>query len=127
MADQGCMIRLDQALAAWGTPDFAEVLIRELEQLGAGRLPLQQGLSTGNYVADEPITVVINRFLGVGDVIRVTAGIFFKGVIGGCSCTDDPTPASDINEYCELQLEIAGTGAAKAAVLEADSDPNGLP
>lgn len=127
MPDHGCMIRLDQALAAWGAPDFAEVLIEELVQLGAGRLPLQQGLSTGNYVADAPITVVINHISGMGDVIRVTAGIFFKGVIGGCSCTDDPTPASDINEYCELQLEIAGTGAATAVVLEPDSGWSGLP
>jgi hypothetical protein len=120
MPDQGCKIRLDRALAAWGTPGFAEVLIQELARLGADRLPLQQGLSTGNYVADEPITVVINRISGKDDVIRVTVGIFFKGVIGGCSCTDDPTPASDINEYCELQLEIAGTGTATAVVLEPD-------
>lgn len=83
MPDRGCTIRLDRALAAWGTPDFSEALKQELAQLGAGRLPLQQGLSTGNYVADEPITVVINRISGMGDVILVTAGIFFKGVIGG--------------------------------------------
>jgi len=33
-------------------------------------------------------------------------GVFFQSVIGGCSCTDDPTPASEINEYCEALLEI---------------------
>lgn len=127
MPERNFNIRLDKAAKAWGTPGFAEVFKQELAQLGAGRLPLQQGLSTGNYVADEPITVVINRISGKGDVIRVTVGIFFKGVIGGCSCTDDPTPASDINEYCELQLEIAGTGAATAVVLEPDNGWNGLP
>jgi hypothetical protein len=118
MHDRGFTIRLDKALKAWGTPDFADVLKQELVQLGADQLPLQQGLSTGNYVADEPITVVVNRVAESGDVIRVTAGIFFKGVIGGCSCTDDPTPASDINEYCEVQLDIDKATATTTVALE---------
>jgi len=118
MHDRGFTIRLDKALKAWGTPDFADVLKQELVQLGADQLPLQQGLSTGNYVADEPITVVVNRIAESGDVIRVTAGIFFKGVIGGCSCTDDPTPASDINEYCEVQLDIDKATATTTVALE---------
>ena len=111
------MIRLDKALRAWGTPDFAGTLKQEIAQLDAGQLPLQQGLSTGNYVADEPITVAINSVAEMEDVIRVTAGIFFKGVIGGCSCTDDPTPISDINEYCEVQLDIDKSTAATMVAL----------
>jgi hypothetical protein len=111
------MTRLDKALNAWGTPDFADALKHELAQLGADQLPLQQGLSTGNYVADEPITVVINRIAEMEGLIRVSAGIFFKGVIGGCSCTDDPTPASEINEYCEVQLDIDKSSAATMIVL----------
>ena len=121
MPEQGFMIRLDKALRSWGTPGFADVLKQELAQLGADQLPLQQGLSTGNYVADEPITVVINSVIGMEGVIRVTAGIFFKGVIGGCSCTDDPTPASDINEYCEVQLDIDRSTAATTVALVAES------
>jgi predicted TIM-barrel enzyme len=112
------MIRLDKALNAWGTPGFAAVLRQELAQLGADQLPLQQGLSTGNYVADEPITVVINCVAELDDVIRVTAGIFFKSVIGGCSCADDPTPVSDINEYCEVQLDVDRSTAATSVALE---------
>lgn len=100
------MIRLDKALSAWGTPAFAEVLKQEIAQLGADHLPLQQGLSTGNYVADKPITVAIHSAAELENVIRVRAGIFYNGIIGGCSCADDPTPASEINEYCEVQLDI---------------------
>jgi hypothetical protein len=111
------VIRFEEALRAWGTPDFAEVLKREILLLGADGLPLQQGLASGNYVADEPITVVINSIAGADDVIRVRAGIFYAGVIGGCSCTDDPTPASAINEYCEVLLEIDLRSAATAIVL----------
>ena len=111
------MIRCDESLRAWGTADFADVLKREILLLGADGLPLQQGLSAGNYVADEPITVVINSVAGLDDVIRVRAGIFYAGVIGGCSCTDDPTPASEINEYCEVLIEIDMRSAATVIAL----------
>ena len=78
------MIRLDKALRAWGTPDFEAILKQEIAQLGADHLPLQQGLSVSNYVTDDPITVMINSVAEMGNVIRVTAGIFYSGGIGGC-------------------------------------------
>ncbi|MGC2457559.1 MAG: hypothetical protein WA435_06160 [Gallionellaceae bacterium] len=111
------MIRLDKTLRAWKTPGFEALLKQEIAQLGADHLPLQQGLSTGNYVIDGPITVVINSIAEMDDVIRVVAGIFYQGVIGGCSCADDPTPISEINEYCEVQLDISKTTAATAVTL----------
>lgn len=113
------MIRLDKALSAWGTPDFEAILKQEVAQLGADKLPLQQGLSTGNYVAAKPITVTILSVTEQDDVIRVTAGVFYQGVIGGCSCEDDPTPASEINEYCEIRLDIDKATAATAIALAA--------
>lgn len=113
------MIRLDKSLRAWGTREFSDVLKAELEQLQAGQLPLQDGLSIGNYVADEPFTCVINHMAERDGMIRVSLGIFFGSVIGGCSCTDDPTPASEINEYCEVQLDIVrGSAAATFALVD---------
>jgi hypothetical protein len=114
------MIRLETALRAWGTADFKNVLSQEVAQLGADHLPLQQGLSTGNYVSDAPITVSIHSVEELENVIRVTAGIFYQGVIGGCSCTDDPTPISDINEYCEVQLDMDKASAVTAVALVAE-------
>lgn len=111
------MIKLEKSLHAWGTPDFQVVLKQEIAALKAGQLPLQQGLSTGNYVSDAPITLTIHSVAEIEKVIRVKAGIFYQGIIGGCSCTDDPTPASDINEYCEVQLDIDKTTAVTAIVL----------
>lgn len=111
------MVRLDKALRAWGTPDFEATLKQEVAQLGADRLPLQQGLSTGNYVTADPITVVINSVAEREEVIRVKAGIFFRSVISGCSCADDPTPVSEINEYCEVRLDIDKSTAATAVAL----------
>jgi hypothetical protein len=114
--DKGSMMQLDKALRAWGTPDFEAILKQEIAQSTA-LLPLQQGLSTGNYVADTPVTITIIGIAEMEIIIRVRAGIFYQGVIGGCSCADDPTPISDINEYCEVQLDIDKATAATVAVL----------
>ncbi len=105
------MIRLDKSLLVGGTPDFANVLKQEIAQLGADHLPLQQGLIHGNYVTTDPISVMIIGVAETGNAIRIRAGIFYQGVMGGCSCADDPSPASASNEYCEVQLDIDKTTA----------------
>jgi hypothetical protein len=119
--EQQFMIRLGNALSAWGRPDFKAVLIQEIAQLGADYLPLQQGLTMGNYVTADPITVMINNVTEMENVIRVRAGIFYQGVMGGCSCADDPTPTSESNEYCEVQLDIDKATAATAVALITES------
>lgn len=110
---------LDQSLQAWNSPKFEAVLKQELAQQAA-ELPLQQGLATGNYVAEAPVTVIINSVAETAGTIRVQAGIFYQGVIGGCSCADDPTPVSEINEYCEVQLDIDKTTATTSVALVTD-------
>ena len=100
------MIQLAKSLRAWGTPDFESTLKQEIAQLGTDNLPLHQGLSTGNYVTATPITVTINSFTEMENIIRVKAGIFYTGVFGGCSCADDPTSSGESNEYCEVLLDI---------------------
>jgi hypothetical protein len=112
------MIRLGKALEAWGTPGFEEVLKQEISRLGADQLPLQQGLSGSSNVTGDPVTVVINSVAELNDVIRIKAGIFYRGVISGCSCADDPAPGNDINEYCEVQLDIDKVTAATRVELE---------
>lgn len=111
------MMRLDKALGAWGTPDFAATLKREIEQLGVDQLPLQQGLSSGNYALAEPVTATILDVAEMENVIRVRAGIFFSSVIGGCSCADDPTPVDKITEHCEIRLDIDKATAATTIAL----------
>lgn len=113
------MIRLNKALMVWGTSDFGTVLRQELENLGAEYLPLQQGLINSSYVIDTPITVTINSIAEREDAILVRVGVFFQGVMAGCSCADDPTPTSENNEYCELSLEIDKlTAIAVVALVE---------
>lgn len=100
------MIQLPNALNAWGTPEFEAILKQEIEQLDAGCLPLQQGLSVSSYVTDRPFQAMLISVREETGLIRVKAGIFYTGVIAGCSCADDPTPIDELNEYCVLQFCI---------------------
>lgn len=111
------MVRLTRSLAAWGTPAFGDVLKTELKDLGAAHLPLQAGLADSSYALEELLEVMITHAADTGDVLRVTAGIFYAGVIAGCSCADDPTPVESQAEYCEVELRIDKTNAETAIQL----------
>ena len=100
------MIRMSRALEAWGTQDFCDVVKQELMRLKVDQLPLQEAISQGNYVLDEPISVMNVKADESGETIRARAGIFFLTVIAGCNCADDPTPVEKINEYCEILVNI---------------------
>ena len=100
------MIRLPYSLNARGTPEFETALKQEIEQLDAGLLPLQQGLSASSYVTDRPFQVRIISVREDAGKIRVKAGIFYTGIIAGCSCADDPTPIDELNEYCVVVFGI---------------------
>jgi hypothetical protein len=114
-------LSLPHALAAWNTPGFGEVFKQEVEQLDPSRLPLQQGLSGTSDVADEPFRVMlIGAALDTGTCIRVKAGIFYAGILGGCSCADDPTPLESQPEYCVLWFDIDKISAATHVSLVAD-------
>lgn len=100
-------IRLARALNAWQTPAFDAVFKDEIQGLDPALLPLQQGLSRSSHAnVDKPPGVII---LAVGDGpddLRVRAGLFYSGIIAGCSCADDPTPVDEITEYCEVRFNI---------------------
>lgn len=100
------MIHLTKSLNAWGTSEFKAVIKQEIEQLDTGQLPLQQGLSVGNYVVGDKFTVMVLGVSEEDNFIRARAGVFYTSVIAGCSCADDPTPISELSEYCEVQLDI---------------------
>jgi hypothetical protein len=114
------MIRFIDALNAWGTPDFNAILRQEIERLTADQLPLQQGLSTGSHALDNRLRAMIISAADKGNTIRARAGIFYTGIIAGCSCADDPSPVNEENEYCEVQLDIDKATAATTVVLLAE-------
>ena len=114
------MIRLTRSLNAWGTPEFRDVLKQEIEQLDAALLPLQQGLAASSHVTDRPFQAMIIGASADAGRIRVKAGVFYTGVIAGCSCADDPTPIDEQNEYCVVQLDIDRKTAETTVMLLAE-------
>jgi hypothetical protein len=57
---------------------------------------------------------------GEAGAIRARIGVFFHGIIAGCSCADDPTPLEPQQEYCELELTIdRHTGAVTISLSAA--------
>jgi hypothetical protein len=117
------MMRLPDSLAAWGTTEFRAAFKREAEQLDAALLPLQQGLSYSSVVADSPFSVVLIGAEEEARHIRVRAGIFYSGIIAGCSCADDPTPVDALTEYCEALFVISKANAETRVGLIADESP----
>ena len=104
-------MQLSKALNAWNTPAFEQVLKQEIQSLDGKLLPLQQGLSHSSYACEENFSVVILSVSGGAASICVKSGIFYTGLIPGCSCADDPTPNNETAEYCEVEFEIDTTTA----------------
>lgn len=112
-------MQLKESLQAWGTPAFRDTLKAEIARLGSSDLPLQQGLSHTSSVADTPPQAVLLSATDEGDCLRIKAGLFYAGIIGGCSCADDPTPVEEQTEYCEVLLEIdKGSGDTTVSLLQ---------
>lgn len=100
------MIRLRQTVEAWGTPEFEAVLKAELKGLGIDQLPLQQGLSSASHALEDQVSFMVLGASGEKGQIVAKVGIFYTGVIAGCSCADDPTPVDEQTQYCEARVVI---------------------
>ena len=97
---------LETALSVWGTPSFEETFKCAIVQMDAALLPLQQALAQSSYTDGANRSVTILSISEEADAILVKAGIFYSGMIAGCSCADDPTPVDEQTEYCEVQIAI---------------------
>ena len=112
-------MRLASAVAAWGTPQFREVLKDEIEHLAISEFPLAQALQFGNFVADERPTVMINSIEDRGDHVVVRVGLFFRGINAGACCADDPTAVESHHEYCVVQMQVdLATGEAQVRLVD---------
>lgn len=111
------MIRLPKSLNAWGTPEFEDVIRQEIAQTDATELPLQQGLTRSSHVTERPIQAMLLSATEDAGLLRVKAGIFYTGIIAGCSCADDPTPIDELSEYCVVRFDIDMKTAATTVTL----------
>ena len=105
------MIILSQAMKKLGTEGFNSALKSDIENINKSLLPLQQGLSLSSYVGSAQIEAIILAVSEQQDHILAKTGIFYSGIIAGCSCSDDPTPVDEQNEYCELEFSISKKNA----------------
>jgi hypothetical protein len=93
------------------------VLKQELEALDATDLPLQQGLERGSSVANGAFRIMLIGTEEATDRVCATVGVFYTGIVAGCSCADDPSPVEGHPEYCELRVEIDRSSAEAAFIL----------
>ena len=114
-------INLGKVMAHSDSSDLADVLKKELESLDGLSLPLQQCLTRSSYTDGSNFDVTILSVQLGTDGLRARAGILYQGIIAGCSCADDPTPQSTIDEYCELEFLIEGNGNTTVTVLHDES------
>ena len=111
------MIILRKTLAAWGAEAFNDEFKAEVETISSSELPLQQGLSLSSYVSSEPFRVMVINTSEDSDVIKVKVGVFYSGIIAGCSCSDDPSPTDTQSEYCDLLFVIDKKTAETSVAL----------
>ncbi len=111
------MVQLNKSLHAWGRADFDSVFKGEIAQLGVDQLPLQQGLTASSIALDDDLEVLIINATEQPDHLHVKAGIFYKGIIAGCSCADDPTPIDLNTEYCVVNIDIDKASAHTTVTL----------
>jgi hypothetical protein len=71
-------------------------------------------LAQTSAVADAPLSVHLLSQHEHDGRILVRLGVFYAGVIAGCSCADDPSPVDNLTEHCELEVAISlATGEAR--------------
>jgi hypothetical protein len=117
------VLTLARSAAAWDTPAFRPTLIDEMQTLGpehpALQPLLQAGLRQTSAVADIALGVHLLSSREQDGHIQVHLGIFYGGIIAGCSCADDPSPVDTITEHCELLVDIdVATGRARAILCD---------
>jgi hypothetical protein len=111
---------LPGALQAYGTEAFNAVLKAEIEQLDRQLLPLQQGLTQSSHAVGDRLSALVLGAIEEPGWLHVRVGLFYHGIIAGCSCADDPTPLDEINEYCEVRFDIDTSSALARVSLLSD-------
>jgi len=100
------MIQLQDALTAWGRPDFETVFKKSIAALDGDALPLQRGLTAGSYALDSSIEAVVLSTKELPGVIEIKTALFYTSLTPGCACAGDPTVESEQTEQCIVLVHI---------------------
>jgi len=115
-------ITLPNSLEAWPTDHFKAHFIKEVEALNGHELPLQLGLRWSSYALTDEFRVMVLAANETTQTLEVKGGVFYKGIISGCSCSDDPSPTDEQTEYCQMLFTIDKlTAETKVDVIPEDS------
>lgn len=114
------MFYLPLSLQAWDSDEFTDIIKQEVCSLDAELLPLQQGLKYSSYAISDRLSMSILNISHNEESITVKAGLFYNGIIAGCSCSDDPTPTDETTEYCDVLFCIDRKTAKTSVELVAD-------
>ena len=114
------MFYLPLTLQAWNSEDFANTLKQEVRTLDPELLPLQQGLQYSSYAISDRLAMSVLNVTHDEKTITVKAGLFYNGIIAGCSCSDDPTPTDETTEYCDVLFYINRKTAETRVELVSD-------
>ena len=111
------MFYLPLSLQAFATPAFNTVFKQEVCTLDEKLLPLQQGLQNSSYAISDKLSLTVLKVTQDEKNIKVKAGLLYNGIIAGCSCSDDPTPTDETNEYSDVLFCINKQSAATTVTL----------
>lgn len=111
------MICLPDVLLTADEAELKSRLKQALEKIDGTSLPLQQGLTRSSYTDGKDFSVTVLGLTRGPQQIHAKVGIFYKGIVAGCNCADDPSPVPEIDEYCELELSIDSTSGDAEIVL----------
>jgi hypothetical protein len=111
------MFQMTNALKAWGTPVFSEVLASSIEELDADLLPLQDGLTRSDFTTGANRKVKVLKLTDDDRTIHARAGIFYTGLLADSHCEDNPQKNAEVSEYCEIEFDIDKKTADTEATL----------
>lgn len=115
-------VYLRQSCKHWHEDSFTEIFNQELAALDINQLPLQQGLSHSSVALKDKLRATILDKHDRESQLYVRAGLFYTGIISGCSCADDPSPQDEVTEYCEAVFSINPESAETRITLLVDAD-----
>ncbi len=97
----------------------ATALVRALERLPHGTLPLHEACTQGGVVADSGLSFSVLRHAASESHVTLRLGVFFSEVVGGCNCHDDPVAT---HNYALFGLRIARSDGAAEFRLLSETD-----
>jgi hypothetical protein len=96
-----------QALKHWGNDDFFQYFKLAFNKLTLDELPLFDYCTHSLIIDKDSIDITMLSSADNEQVVILKIGVFFREVLSGCACNDDPSQAIIFeNSYCELSLEI---------------------